>query len=76
MSSSPKYQIGDRLSYDGKDIGLIIRGVMPTSGGFRYFIQVHQADNSITINDDDIEEMIERCAVTGSYKEPWDEIPF
>jgi hypothetical protein len=77
MSSSAKYQIGDRLSYDGKDIKLIIRGVMPISTGFRYFIQVDdKSDNSFTLNDSEMEEMIERCAVTGSYQERWDEIPY
>ncbi len=60
---SPKYEIGDRLQYEDKDIGLIIRGVMPTSFGFRYFIQVDNSNNSFSINDHEMDEMIERCAI-------------
>jgi hypothetical protein len=58
----PKYQIGERLTYENKEIGLTIRGVMITSFGYRYFIQVDASDNSFTLNDDDMDEMIERCA--------------
>jgi hypothetical protein len=63
----PKYQIGDRLTYEGNYTGLIVRGVMSISTGFRYFIQVNESDNSFTLNDDEMEEMIERC---------WDELPW
>ena len=61
--NQPKYQIGDRLQYKDKDIGLIIRGVMLTSFGFRYFIQVDDSNNSFSINDHEMDEMIERCAI-------------
>ena len=54
-----KYQIGDRLQYEGKYIGLIVRGKMMTSVGYRYFIEVDGSDNSFTINDDDFDEMLE-----------------
>jgi hypothetical protein len=60
--TKPKYQIGDRLTYKDEDIGLTIRGVMTTSIGYRYFIQVDGSDNSFTLNDDDMDLMIERCA--------------
>lgn len=62
MMNKPKYQIGDRLTYKNKDVGLIICGVMITSVGYRYFIQVDGSDNSFTLNDDDMELMLERCA--------------
>ena len=61
--NKPKYQIGDRLKYKGKYIGLTVRGAMATSYGYRYFIQVDRSDNSFTISDVDMNEMIERCAV-------------
>lgn len=63
MIIKPTYQIGDRLKYQKKYIGLTVRGVMATSNGYRYFIQVDESDNSFTINSNDMNEMIERCSV-------------
>lgn len=57
-----EYKIGDRLMYEGKYIGLIVRGKMVTSIGYRYFIEVENSDNSFSINDNEMDEMIERCA--------------
>ena len=61
--NKPKYQVGDRLKYEGECIGLIVRGVMMTSFGYRYFVEIDGSDNSFTINDNDMDEMIERCAI-------------
>lgn len=60
--NKPKYEIGDRLEYEDRYIGLNVRGVMMTSFGYRYFIQVDGSDNSFTINSDEMDEMIERCS--------------
>lgn len=60
--SKQKYSIGDRLQYQGRYIGLIIRGVMMTSIGYRYFIEVERSDNSFTLDDREMDLMIERCA--------------
>lgn len=61
--NEPKYQIGDCLSYKNRNIGLTVRGVMLTTSGYRYFIQIDESDNSLTLNDEDIDEMIEKCLI-------------
>lgn len=61
--NKPKYRVGDRLKYEGKYIGLTVRGVATTSYGYRYFVQVDNSNNSFTVDDDEMDEMIERCAV-------------
>ena len=60
--NKPKYQIGDCLHYKNKNLNLFIRGVMTFSSGNRYFIQIGTSDNSFTINDNEMDEMLERCA--------------
>lgn len=52
----PKYSIGDCID----KTGLIIRGIMTLqSGSHRYFIQVNKSDNSIVMNEEDIDNHIE-----------------
>ena len=61
--TKPKYKIGDRLKYKHKHIGLTVRGIMTTTYGHRYFIQVDDSNNSFTIDNAEMDLMIERCAV-------------
>ena len=60
--TEPKYQIGDRLYYENQDLNLFVRGVMTFSTGNRYFIQIGTSDNSFTIDDHEMDEMLARCA--------------
>lgn len=54
MMNKPKYEIGDYF----ENTGFVVRGVMLTSKGFRYFVQVNKSDNSIVINEDDIDSFV------------------
>ena len=52
--TEPKYQIGDRL----KGTEIVVCGLMTTSRGIhRYFLQV-SPDNSLVVDEEDIETII------------------
>ena len=61
--NKPKYRIGDRLKYEGKYIGLTVRGIATTSYGHRYFIQVDNSNNCFTIDSCEMAIMLERCSM-------------
>ncbi len=57
--NKPKYEIGDRI----RGSNLIVRGVIPLSdGNCRYFLQIDISDNSIVINEDDLDTDTEKTA--------------
>lgn len=57
--NQPKYEIGDRISQKKLLASHFVRGVMVTSTGFRYFVQVDESDCSYVIDEADIDEEIE-----------------
>ncbi|NJL51184.1 MAG: hypothetical protein HC930_01315 [Hydrococcus sp. SU_1_0] len=49
--SKSKYEIGDRIP----GTNLVVRGKMIlANGSVRYFLQIGESNNSLTLNDDDI----------------------
>lgn len=54
--SQPKYKIGDRLT----DINLTVCGYLKLSNGeYRYYLQIGNSDNTLVLNDLDLEFLVE-----------------
>ena len=54
--TKPKYEIGDRLT----DINLTVCGYLKLSNGeYRYYLQIAQSDNTLVLNERDIEFLAE-----------------